>query len=236
MTIEWLNAKAYIGIALSNDRTVCVIDYRGMGLSKLPPSTSRPMDLTLVQIASDVFDILLELGWYKFQLLGHSFGGLIALELCLLLRGRDDFECRALTLMSTSAKINSQGPLARFVYSTVKSLGLDVSGRGLLEDYKLTKEQQMEFSKGIFQSCLESSSNSNPDQFMSRPRSLWVTEQQLDIQQNLVDLAEQLPFLLGLPCLFIVGLKDTVIDLMQCQAIGDPLVAQDLTLHESSHW
>ena len=53
------------------------MDLRGMGQSTLPDGWKR--QITMLELATDVFDVVQAVGWKNFYLLGHGIGGMIAL-------------------------------------------------------------------------------------------------------------------------------------------------------------
>jgi pimeloyl-ACP methyl ester carboxylesterase len=61
--------------ALAADREVVAIDMRGFGQSGFSPSR----DYKLETLSRDVLNVLDALGWQKAVLIGHSFGGRVAL-------------------------------------------------------------------------------------------------------------------------------------------------------------
>ncbi|KAI9100640.1 Alpha/Beta hydrolase protein [Phlyctochytrium arcticum] len=117
--------------ALAQDRQVCIMDNRGLGESKqsapIPPFRDPPQ-LTIMQMATDAFSILCHLDWKRCHLLGASMGGMIALQLALLLRGRDDFFLQTLTLLSTSCRGGSSPSLNRF-YRQISEVASDAKTR-----------------------------------------------------------------------------------------------------------
>ncbi|KAJ3045061.1 hypothetical protein HDV00_011786 [Rhizophlyctis rosea] len=104
---------------LSKQRPIVIFDNRGIGTSTLspplPPSRDPP-PLTILQLATDTFSLLEHLSYTHFHLIGMSLGGMIALQLALLLRGRDDFHCHSLTLLCTTAKAPRRNPFALLYY------------------------------------------------------------------------------------------------------------------------
>ena len=77
----------------TRDADVVVHDYRGLGSSEAgePP--------TMVGFASDARCLADSLGWEVFDVIGVSFGGMVAQELAVAVGAR----CRRLVLMCTSA-------------------------------------------------------------------------------------------------------------------------------------
>ncbi|KAJ3255739.1 hypothetical protein HK103_006106 [Boothiomyces macroporosus] len=94
--------------------SLLLIDSRGQGKSTytqpIPPSTI-PMDLTLLQLATDIFDIILECELKEFVLLGFDLSGIACLQLSLLLRGRDDVVLQGMVLVNTFPMTPSRGML-----------------------------------------------------------------------------------------------------------------------------
>lgn len=182
---------------IAKDRSVCTFDYRGMGRSG--PAIE---DVTFLQIATDAFEILEELGWKQFYLLGHSFGGLVALELMLLLRGRNDFSCCGLVLLSTSAKILAHGSLCSFVYNQLRNHSIGVNGKSFEDmDYN----SRIVLSQGIIKACAPSVTGKHFD------RNIQIIEQQMYLQDAL-ELVQILHLISETPVLSITGVKDTVSD------------------------
>ncbi|KAJ3047863.1 hypothetical protein HK097_011093 [Rhizophlyctis rosea] len=104
---------------LAKHRPVIIFDNRGIGFSTLspplPPSRTPP-PVTILQLATDTFSLLEYLHYTTFHLLGMSLGGMISLQLSLLLRGRDDFRCASLTLLCTTAKAPRRNPFAMLYF------------------------------------------------------------------------------------------------------------------------
>src|SRR4051812_49345946 len=71
-------------------------------------------DTTVMQMAIELFDVLLKEGIMKFHLIGFGIGGMICLQLVLLLRGRDDFECQSLGMVSACNQTPARGMLQQF--------------------------------------------------------------------------------------------------------------------------
>src|SRR5215217_187488 len=64
---------------LAPDVRVILVDLRAHGLSDDPP----PETLTMQQLATDVVELARALGLVEFGVLGHSFGGSVALRLAI---------------------------------------------------------------------------------------------------------------------------------------------------------
>ena len=73
-----------------------VEDLRGINgpngtiVEKLELPVDGQEELTVMHLATRVFDRIDELGWKEFVLCGFGVGGMVILQLALLLRGRDD--------------------------------------------------------------------------------------------------------------------------------------------------
>ncbi|KAI8848783.1 Alpha/Beta hydrolase protein [Chytridium lagenaria] len=80
-----------------SDYSVCIFDNRGSGLSSSPKGRYKTSEM-----AMDAQDLVNQLGWEKFHLVGLSMGGMIAQELAHLCRHR----LLSLTLESTYAYFN----------------------------------------------------------------------------------------------------------------------------------
>lgn len=182
---------------LSKERSVCTFDYRGMG--KSGPAIQ---DLTFLQTATDAFELLEKLGWKQFYLIGHSFGGLVSLELMLLLRGRNDFSCCGLVLLSTSAKISAHGPLCSFIYDQLRCHSIGVNQKSY-DDMDI--KSRIELSDGIIKACAGNISGMHHD------RNIQIVEQQMYLHDAL-ELVQMLYLISETPVLSIIGLKDTVSD------------------------
>jgi pimeloyl-ACP methyl ester carboxylesterase len=68
---DWIDA----GSQMADDREVVAIDMRGFGASDWSPTR----DYKLETLSNDVVAVLDALGWDKAVLMGHSFGGRVAL-------------------------------------------------------------------------------------------------------------------------------------------------------------
>jgi pimeloyl-ACP methyl ester carboxylesterase len=182
---------------IAKDRSVCIFDYRGMGRSG--PAAE---DVTFLQTATDAFQLLEELGWKRFYLVGHSFGGLVALELMLLLRGRDDFSCCGLVLLSTSAKILTYGTLCSLIYDQLRTNSIGVNGRSY---HDMDRNSRIALSQGIIKACAPGFIRPHFD------RNIQIIEQQIYMHDAL-ELVQMLHLISEIPVLSITGLNDTVSD------------------------
>lgn len=68
---DWIDA----GSAIAQDREVAAIDMRGFGESGWSPTR----DYKLETLSNDLLNVMDALGWNKAVLMGHSFGGRVAL-------------------------------------------------------------------------------------------------------------------------------------------------------------
>lgn len=80
---------------LQRDFTCLSFDHRGMGQSQ--PTGAR---VTVPQLAQDTLALMDVQGWTSTHLVGHSLGGLVALEVALAARAR----VRSLSLLCTFAR------------------------------------------------------------------------------------------------------------------------------------
>ncbi len=81
--------------ALQAEFTCLVFDHRGMGASQ--PQGAR---VTVPQLAQDTLALMDAQGWSSAHIVGHSLGGLVALEVALAARAR----VRSLSLLCTFAR------------------------------------------------------------------------------------------------------------------------------------
>ena len=68
---DWIDVASLI----AKDREVATIDMRGFGKSTSSPERNYKLD----QMSADVIAVMDALGWQKVVLMGHSFGGRVAL-------------------------------------------------------------------------------------------------------------------------------------------------------------
>lgn len=78
----------------AGDRALAVVDHRGLGRSGVPNATPHMSDF-----ADDLLALTDHLGWATFDLIGVSFGGMVAQEVAI----RSPERIRRLVLMCTSA-------------------------------------------------------------------------------------------------------------------------------------
>jgi pimeloyl-ACP methyl ester carboxylesterase len=81
---------------LARNRRVVTLDHRGHGES---PNTGDPVTYTFDQLVADMSRLVDRLGLERFDLLGHSMGGIVAMRYALLHPER----VRSLVLMDTAA-------------------------------------------------------------------------------------------------------------------------------------
>ena len=81
---------------LQNHYTCLTLDNRGVGASQ-PPAVER---LTVEQMAADSLALMDHMGWESAHIVGHSLGGLIALQMALTAKSR----VRSLALLCTFAR------------------------------------------------------------------------------------------------------------------------------------
>jgi 3-oxoadipate enol-lactonase len=73
---------------------VAIADYRGMGGTAVPETA-----YTMADLASDAIELVDQLGWARFNLVGVSFGGMVAQEVAVSVSER----IRGLVLVCTSS-------------------------------------------------------------------------------------------------------------------------------------
>ncbi|KND04578.1 uncharacterized protein SPPG_00298 [Spizellomyces punctatus DAOM BR117] len=212
---------AHFAYDLSRTRPVCVLDNRGIGESSLSPPLPPfrdPPQLTITQMATDVFSILLHLKWHRFHLLGMSMGGMIAQQLALLLRGRDDCECLSLVLLCTTPKAALRGFLAQLHAKLSDSLAVNVAATGGASKSNLTADEKLKLQRAMIES------NFTPDWCRANSayvdtliqnsakwkRPIRITVQQLEALSTF-DVTDQL-HLVSTPALVVHGLNDQLIN------------------------
>jgi pimeloyl-ACP methyl ester carboxylesterase len=132
--------------ALSKKRRVIALDLRGHGAS------DRKTPYTIAGLMRDVEGLLDTLGEARFDLLGHSMGGMVALRLALARPAR----VRTLTLMATTAgpfaidviPDREVAPLARYRASVARALRRDAA-RDLARSLAAGPEVKRRFEDAI---------------------------------------------------------------------------------------
>lgn len=220
--------------ALSKERPVATLDHRGFGSS---PVGEYPT--TLVQAATEAFCVLEQLmetqgsTWSSFVLLGHSFGGLVALQLALLLRGRDDLGCKGLILLSTGLQLRRHGGLTDLVYNntapdpklfTLKLLKTCIVPSGVKEG-----------ADGPWTLFLKNTDSLN------QSRELKSVEEQMDAQLGgAAEVLEQVRLLERIPSLVLYGRDDGVLDLVSLPSVAEQLGSNrsktTIAIEGAGHW
>src|SRR5579863_6773364 len=85
---------------LQKHYTCLSFDNRGIGASQPVANEPMGMPLTVEQMAADALALMDRAGWASAHFVGHSLGGLIALQLALTAKPR----VRSLTLLCTFAR------------------------------------------------------------------------------------------------------------------------------------
>jgi hypothetical protein len=131
-----------------------------------PPADS--CDIELLDVASWVYDQIINLNVSEFYLAGHNFGGLVALQLLVLMRGQSAIRCIGLVLFNTSSSYRNT-PLHAFIHQSLQ--------------LKTQNNLNLEAFHNQLQSFIHYKSNKN------RSR-VDIIQQQLDIET--IPLIEQL--------------------------------------------
>lgn len=107
-SVAWAPQLADLLCGTGDDQTpamaVCVLDNRGIGRSGAPTSLTA---YSTGIMALDVLQVMNELGWEKFHVVGHSMGGMIA----MLVAATAPERVASLTVISVTAG----GPWYRFM-------------------------------------------------------------------------------------------------------------------------
>ena len=97
-----------------NGNEIVLVEHRGQGkstLDKPSPPSIYPKDVTILQMATDIFDVILHFGWKEFIMIGFDTSGMVLMQLGILLNGRDDVICKGMVLVSTAPMNPSRGLL-----------------------------------------------------------------------------------------------------------------------------
>ncbi|KAI8815181.1 Alpha/Beta hydrolase protein [Cladochytrium replicatum] len=213
---------------LAKTRPVIILDNRGMGKSEWVAKPTDPKDRvamsayfrqpTVTSMATDVFDVLIELKLKRFHLLGFSLGGVIAQQLALLLRGRDDFELVSLVLMGTFAVQPRPSPLGRLLLDTQKQAE---NNGGKLPPAAIAKMRRDVISLNLSDVWIKA----NPARFEKlveqqgqgkRPLAVILAQSNAILDLNLAD---QHHLLTDLPVLVVHGSKDQIVPVLFGQMI-----------------
>ncbi|OAJ43308.1 hypothetical protein BDEG_26676 [Batrachochytrium dendrobatidis JEL423] len=221
-----------LALALSSNSRVCVSDLRGMGKSMqcqpTPPSTTPP-DITLLQLATDVFDIILALGWKSFILLGLGIGGTVAMHLALMLRGRDDITLQGLILVASCPMTPSRGRFFRSSLAMVQATG---------DNESITHHLAQEWIKTNLSSAfckLPHMVTELVDRFMSNLRNPRIGEEQVFAMEGL-NLTDQIG-LVDVPTLILHGKNDAMIDSWYANVLNDMIPNSTMVLiPDAGHW
>ncbi|KAI8895191.1 Alpha/Beta hydrolase protein [Globomyces pollinis-pini] len=108
----------YLTLLKTINRHFIIIHPRGQGKSQRVSAS----DFTLLQLATDIFDVILHLNLVEFYLMGSDLGGTACLQLAFLLKGRDDMNCRGLILVSSFPTPISRGLLKHTIYNFTPEL------------------------------------------------------------------------------------------------------------------
>jgi haloacetate dehalogenase len=73
----------YVAPQLASSRTVICVDLRGYGRSGIPPSTADHYPYTKRAMANELIEVMSNLGYQKFDLVGHDRGGRVSYRLAM---------------------------------------------------------------------------------------------------------------------------------------------------------
>ncbi|KAJ3180313.1 hypothetical protein HDU87_002192 [Geranomyces variabilis] len=230
-----------LATALALHRPVCIYDHRGIGASTLAPPLppfKTTSSLTVTQLATDTFTLVSHLQWRKFHLLGMSMGGMVAQQLVLLLRGRDDYCVQSMTALATSARPRGGRHMAEYyglLCDELESRKGGGKGKGKNEVEKVVRR----FLEGNLTSrwCRENSEK--VDEMMrsnaTARKPARVIVQQIEALSTGFDLTPQLA-LINTPTLVIHGTHDEIIPLEHGHAIASGIRgARFLPLRDVGH-
>ncbi|KAJ3144424.1 hypothetical protein HDU89_008250 [Geranomyces variabilis] len=228
--------------------SVCIYDHRGIGASTLspplPPFKTAP-SLTPTQLSTDTFHILHDaLQWRTFHVLGMSMGGMVAQQLVLLLRGRDDYECRSMTVLASSARPRGGRLMAEYYGCLCGEVERRESGGGGTTQGKGNGKGEVEkvvrrFLEGNLTPRWCRENNGKVDEMMRsnararKPAKIII--QQIEALSTGFDLTPQLP-LITVPTLVIHGTHDEIIPVEHGHAIASGIPrARFLPLQDVGH-
>jgi len=83
---------------IEEDMQLLILDNRGIGMSAAESTLAFGL-YSIRMMAEDTLDVINHVGWQQFNVVGHSMGGMVALELSLLCRTR----VTSLALVNTHA-------------------------------------------------------------------------------------------------------------------------------------
>ena len=156
----------------------------------------------------------------------------MALQLALLLRGRDDLQCKGIILLSTGLQLRRHGGLTDLVYNNtatdeaafkLKLLKTCCMPTGIKED-----------ADGPWTRFLK-----NPD-ILNQPRPLKSVEEQMDAQLGgAAEVLEQAMLLERMPSLVLYGSDDGVLDLVSLPSVAEQMGLErktTLPIDGAGHW
>ena len=201
-----------------------------MGLSRSPKPVApftEPPQVTILQLASDIFDMAASLGWNRYSILGYGLGGMVAMQLALLLDGRDDVECNGLVLMASAALAPQRGCLFTAGYPLVQSSLAerlnhvkDFVSKCLSQDWTVRHADKVDWMV---------------KEWIALDHSLLIGEQQLIAMQDL-NLTDQIGRI-KTPTLILHGTLDGVVDVSYASMLHDLLQNSKFTpIENAGHW
>ncbi|KAI8912387.1 Alpha/Beta hydrolase protein [Entophlyctis helioformis] len=209
----------------------------------MPPATEPP-EITLMQLATDVFDVLLALSWTQPALLGLGAGGMVAQYLALLLRGRDDVALAGLVLAGSAPMTPSRGSrLARAALELAQDrpAGSSVGSAGMGAGVAATQDADP-VRAWIAANLTEPFCKQNPQRVAaiagswgSTSRSKLIGAEQVFAMDG-VNLTDQLG-LLAVPTLVIHGESDAMIDSSYGVMLSETIRNAHLAfIPKAGHW
>ncbi|KAL2916253.1 Alpha/beta hydrolase domain-containing protein 11 [Polyrhizophydium stewartii] len=232
--------------ALAGDRLVCAVDLRGMGESAqcppMPPATEPP-EITLMQLATDVFDVVLHVlagnpdrpAAGRFVVMGFGLGGLVAQYLALLMRGRDDLALDKLVVVASAPMTPSRGSLVNSAMQILASQKAGMRPAAFGPDKSLANSWVFGNLSPQFSAKHAELAARLVADLLAHNRSRNIAEEQVFAMQG-VNLTDQLG-LLRVPTLVIHGSQDTMIDpwyaSMFSEVVGN---AKVVLVDGAGHW
>nr|KAJ3421678.1 hypothetical protein HK105_002702 [Polyrhizophydium stewartii] len=227
----------------------------------MPPATEPP-EITLMQLATDVFDVVLHVlagnpdrpAAGRFVVMGFGLGGLVAQYLALLMRGRDDLALDKLVVVASAPMTPSRGSLVNSAMQILASQKAGMRPAAFGPDKSLANSwvfgnlspqfsaKHAELAARLVADLLAHNRSRNIAGQSIWHQNTWPaganeqhTEEQVFAMQG-VNLTDQLG-LLRVPTLVIHGSQDTMIDpwyaSMFSEVVGN---AKVVLVDGAGHW